>query len=140
MNRFSGIFVAALALVLSGCAAFCDLRVETTPRYVGGEKVLASFYVQNVSYQLLGFIPLSSGQTWQEGGIEHADDVEFELFCNSATLDENMKCLDHACDVVGSHRIGCLSHNISEDPFWSFFLCNRRTIKTQCLIFESKNK
>ena len=48
------------------------------------------------------------------------------------------KCLDHACDIVGSHRITAISHNINEDPFWSFFILNRRQIKTECLILAPK--
>ena len=137
MKKLLGL--SAVALALSGCCAFCALNTNPPKTStVDGEKVLATFYVQNVSYQLLGFIPITSGVTWQKGGIEHADDWEIDWFDDSATLDENMKCLDHACTVVGSHRIGCISHNINEDPFWSFFICNRRLIKTECVIFEPK--
>lgn len=85
-------------------------------------------------------IPICSGETWKKGGVEHADDFDIDWFDDRATLDENLKCLDHACDIVGSHRIGCISHNINEDPFWSLFICNRRTIKTQCLILEPKTR
>lgn len=137
MNKFLWVVVASA--LFSGCAAYCNLNTNPPkPAMVDGEKVIASFYVQNVSYQLFSCIPISSGITWQRGGIEHADDVSIDWFDDSATLDENMKCLDHACDIVGSHRIGYISHNINEDPFWSFFICNRRVIKTECLIFEPK--
>lgn len=133
------ILFVLIAAGLSGCCAFCN--IDTKPPMscsVNGEKAIASFYVQNISYRLFSFIPISSGVTWQKGGVEHADDFEVDWFDDRATLDENMKCLDHACDIVGSHRIGSLSHYINEDPFWSFFICNRRTIKTECLIFAPK--
>lgn len=131
--------VTMLATLLSGCAAYCNLNTKPPQACtVDGEKVLATFYVQNLSYQLFSCIPICSGVTWQKGGIEHADDVCIDWFSDSATLDENIKCLDHACDIVGSHRIGAISHNINENPFWSFFICNRRMIKTECLILAPK--
>ena len=127
----SSFLAVVVAVFLSGCCAYCNINTNPVQdRTVDGEKVLATFYVQNVSYKLLSFIPFSSGVTWKEGGVEHADDWSVDWFDDKATLDENMLCLDHACDVVGSHRITAISHNINEDPFWSFFLCNRRTIKT----------
>lgn len=135
----AALFAAAVLLTSSGCSAFCNIDPNPPKAaLVNGEKVIATFYVQNVSYQLFNFIPFCSGETWQEGGVEHAADFDVSFFCDKATLDENMKCLDHACDVMGSHRICNLSHNIYEDPFWSFFICNRRTIKTECLILEKK--
>ena len=135
----SSFFAIIAAFVLSGCCAYCNINTKPVQaRTVDGEKVLATFYVQNVSYKLLSFIPFCSGETWQSGGIEHADDWNVDWFDDRATLDENMKCLDHACDIVGSHRITAISHNINEDPFWSFFICNRRLIKTECLILAPK--
>ena len=137
----SSFLAVVVAVFLSGCCAYCNINTNPVQaRTVDGEKVLATFYVQNVSYKLLSFIPFSSGVTWKEGGVEHADDWSVDWFDDKATLDENMLCLDHACDVVGSHRITAISHNINEDPFWSFFLCNRRTIKTECLILEPRKK
>ena len=136
------ILFLVLAAVLSGCCAYCNLDTNP-PKAVSvgeGEKAIATFYVQNVSYLLFGAIPICSGETWKKGGVEHADDFDIDWFDDRATLDENLKCLDHACDIVGSHRIGCISHNINEDPFWSLFICNRRTIKTQCLILEPKTR
>lgn len=135
------LFAAVAAVVLSGCCSYCNINTKPTQaRTVDGEKVLATFYVQNVSHQLFACIPLNSGVTWQKGGVEHADDWSLTWFEDKATLDENMKCLDHACDIVGSHRITAISHNINENPFWSFFILNRRQIKTECLILEPKKK
>ena len=134
-------FAVVASVFLSGCCAYCNINTKPVQaRTVDGEKVLATFYVQNVSYKLLSFIPFTSGETWQKGGVEHADDLNLTWFEDKATLDENMKCLDHACDIVGSHRIAAISHNINEDPFWSFFICNRRQIKTECLILAPKKK
>ena len=132
-------FAVVTAAILSGCCSYCNINTKPPQACtVDGEKVIATFYVQNVSHRLFGFIPLNSGETWQEGGFEHADDLNLTWFEDKATLDENMKCLDHACDLVGSHRIASISHNINEDPFWSFFICNRRQIKTECLILAPK--
>ena len=133
-------FSIAIASLLSGCCAFSklDTNPPKTSAVDHGERAIASYYVQNVSYSLFSCIPICSGVTWQKGGIEHADDFSIDWFDDRATLDENMKSLDHACDIVGSHRIGNLSHNIYEDPFWSFFICNRRQIKTECLILAPK--
>lgn len=135
------IYLGLLALpLLAGCSAFSNISVNPpNAALVDGEKVIATYYVQNVSYQLFNFIPFCSGNTWQEGGIEHADDFSVSFFCDNATLDENIKSLDHACDVLGSHRISHIANIVYEDPFWSFFICNRRTIKTQCLILAPKD-
>ena len=132
-------FPLVCAAVLSGCCSYCNINTNPPQSCtVDGEKVVATFYVQNVSHRLLSFIPFCSGVTWQKGGVEHADDLDIAWFEDRATLDENMKCLDHACDIVGSHRIAAISHNINEDPFWSFFICNRRQIKTECLILAPR--
>lgn len=140
-EMMKNLVLGLLGVGLSGCCAYCNINTNPPKEcMVNGEKAIASFYVQNVSYRLFSFIPICSGVTWQKGGIDNSEDWEIDWFEDSATLDENMKCLDHACDVVGSHRIGALSHYINEDPFWSFFICNRRTIKTECLIFEPKKK
>ena len=133
------IFLSFVAFLFAGCCSYCNLNTNPPKScVVDGETVIATFYVQNVSHQLFAFIPLASGVTWQKGGVDEANDLRLDWFVDRATLDENMKCLDHACDIVGSHRITAISHNINEDPFWSFFICNRRQIKTECLILAPK--
>jgi len=130
-----------LAAALSGCCSFVkvDKDVPAAAR-VEGERPIASFYVQNTSYQILGFIPWCTGINWTEPDIklEDANWWRFYFFCDEVSLDNNIRTLKRACKEVGSNRIASLSHTINEDNIWSFLIVNRKTVKTSCFILEKK--
>ena len=66
------LFGTIAAAVLSGCCSYCNINTKPPQdRTVDGEKVIATFYVQNVSHRLFGFIPLNSGETWQKVHFPH---------------------------------------------------------------------
>jgi len=130
---------AALALLLAGCCSYVNIdRNVPEGAVVEGGKPLASFYVQNTSYQILGIIPWCSGENWIGDGVplEEANDWRISWFCDHVSLDKNILTLKRACKEVGSNRIASLSHNINEDNLWSFLLFNRKTVKTSCFIMK----
>jgi len=130
-----------LASLLTGCCSYVNIdRDVPSGAKVEGGKPIATFYVQNTSYQILGFIPWCSGDNWVEDDIPLADanDWRISWFCDNVSLDNNIRTLKRACKEVGSNRISSLSHIINEDNLWSFLLVYRRTLKTSCFILEKK--
>jgi len=138
------VFFASAFLLLSfvtGCCSFVKVdRDIPVGAMVEGEKPLASFYVQNTSYQILGFIPWCTGVNWTEDEIAFKDANWWRIhfFCDEVCLDNNIRTLKRACREIGSNRIAALSHIINEDNMWSFLIVNRKTVKTSCFILEKK--
>ena len=128
---------AALALALAGCSSYSEIaRWNSNIPIEGGEVPVATFVTQNFSYQLLGFIPLCTGCPWTEGGDDVVDDFNIRLFANDATVDNNLVSLNHALDVVGSHRITQLRATEDDSAMWSLLLINRHEVRTQCIILK----
>lgn len=133
--------VALCASLFAGCCSYVNVDTDIPAEaIVEGGKPIASFYVQNTSYQILGFIPWCSGDNWVEDDIplEDANDWRLSWFCDNVNLDNNIRTLKRACKEVGSNRVAALSHIINEDNVWSFLLINRKTLKTSCFIMEKK--
>lgn len=130
---------AALVVGLSGCCSYVNLdrNVPDNAKVEGG-KPIASFYVQNTSYQILGVIPWCTGINWTEDNVPLKDANKWRIswFSDKVNLDNNILTLKRACREVGSNRISSLSHIINEDNIWSFLLVYRRTLKTSCFILE----
>jgi len=136
-------FSLCLLAFLTGCCSFVKVDKDIPEgATVEGEKPLASFYVQNTSYQILGFIPWCSGVNWTEAdydwSLEEANCWRVHFFCDEVCLDNNIRTLKRACKEVGSNRIASMSHIINEDNMWSFLLVNRKTVKTSCFILQKK--
>jgi len=133
--------VSSLAFALAGCCSYVclDRNIPESAEVEGG-KPIASFYVQNTSYQILGFIPWCSGVNWTDASVPFAEanDWHVDFFDDNVTLDNNILTLKRACKEVGSNRISSLSHLMNEDNLWSFLLVNRKTLKTSCFILENK--
>lgn len=133
--------IALCASLVSGCCSYVNVdRDVPQGAIVEGGKPIASFYVQNTSYQLFGVIPWCSGDNWIEDDIplEDANDWRISFFCDNVSLDNNIRTLKRACKEVGSNRVAALSHIINEDNVWSFLLVNRKTLKTSGFIMEKK--
>jgi len=137
------LFTISLLLLacLTGCCSYVNLdKGIPEGARVEGEKPIATFYVQNTSYQILGFIPWCTGVNWTEDSVafEDANWWRINFFCDKVSLDNNILTLKRACREVGSNRIAGLTNSINEDNFWSFLLMNRKTLKTSCFILEKK--
>lgn len=138
MKSVLGLLCASL---LAGCCSYVNIDRDIPPgAIVEGGKPIASFYVQNTSYQILGFIPWCSGDNWVDDDIpfEDANNWRVSFFCDTVNLDNNIRTLKRACKEIGSNRVAALSHIINEDNIWSFLLVNRKTLKTSCFIMERK--
>ena len=129
--------LAAIALTLAGCSSYSEIaRWNSNVPVNDGEVPVATFVTQNFSYQLLGFIPLCTGRPWLEGDEEVVDDFNVRLFADEATVDNNLASLNHALNVVGSHRISQLRVVEDDSAMWSLLLVNRHEVRTQCLILK----
>ena len=134
-KTFAVLSVAVLAL--AGCSSYSEIaKWDSNITVNDGEVPVASFVTQNFSYELLWCIPLCTGLPWTEGAGEDGivDDYNVRLFANEATIDNNLASLNHALDLVGSHRITQLKTVEDDSKKWSLFLINRHEVRTQCLI------
>lgn len=145
MDKFAKSFaaLAVAAVALAGCSSYTEIAKWNSNIPVNdGEVPVASFVTQNFSYELLWCIPLCTGRPWIEGpgdeGIE--DRYNVKLFANEATIDGNLASLNHALDLVGSHRISQLKTVEDDSKAWSLFLINRHEVRTQCLILPEKQE
>ena len=136
-KTFAVLSLGVLAFVLAGCSSYSEIaRWKSNTTVNDGEVPVASFVTQNFSYKLLWCIPLCTGLPWTEGTEEIVDDFNIKLFADEATLDNNLVSLNHALDVVGSHRISQLKTTEDDSLAWSLFLINRHEVRTQCLILK----
>jgi len=135
------IALSLVATFFTGCCSYVNLDKDVPEgARVEGEKPVASFYVQNTSYQILGFIPWCTGVNWTENDIPLKDANWWRIyfFCDEVSLDNNIRTLKRACKEIGSNRVASLSHSINEDNLWSFLIVNRKTVKTSCFILKKK--
>ena len=143
MDKFAKSFaaLAVAAVALAGCSSYTEIAKWNSNIPVNdGEVPVASFVTQNFSYELLWCIPLCTGLPWTEGEGEDGikDEYNVRLFANEATMDNNLATLNHALDLVGSHRISQLKTVEDDSKSWSLFLINRHEVRTQCLILPEK--
>lgn len=135
------LWYAVAALALAGCSSYSEIaRWDSTALSDDGERPLASFVTQNFSYQLLWFVPLSTGLPWTEGEGDIMDDFNVRFFADEATIDGNLASLDHALDRVGSRRVMNLHTSVDDDATWSLFLVNRHEVRTQCIILPPEQQ
>jgi len=144
-NLYTVLAAVLFAGLFSGCCSYMRVDTEVPDEArIEGEKPIASFYVQNISYQILGFIPLFTGVNWTEEDedrcIDNANNWRMYVFCDRVSLDNNIRTLKCACKELGSNRVSSMSHTINEDNMWSLFIVNRKVLKTSCFIMEPKKK
>lgn len=136
-----GLLMALAALGLFGCSSLNEYSTDV-PAYANVDddnKPIATYVVANVSYQLLHFIPFSTGVTWKgTDDISRHNVSNFEMFSDKATIDENLASVKAATRLAGSNRVANLMTTIDNSSAWSLFIVRRRLIKTTCLILEQK--
>jgi hypothetical protein len=129
--------VAMTALLLVGCSSYSEIARWNSPVAINnGEVPLATFATQNVSYQLFGMIPISTGRPWTSGDEDIKYDFDVRLFADEATMENNFVSLRHALDRVGSHRITQLQ--VSEKDDWSMVIMKCHIVNTKCVILNDK--
>ena len=129
--------ITILALAFAGCSSYSEIaRWNSSTPINDGEVPVATFLTQNFSYQLLWVIPICTGLPWTEGSDEIVDEFNVELFADEATIDNNIKSMKHALDLVGSRRITQLETFEDDSKAWSLFICNRHEVRTKCIILK----
>ncbi len=129
--------VAMVSLLLVGCSSYSEIARWNSPVMINnGEVPLATFATQNVSYQLFGMIPISTGRPWTSGDEDIKYDFDVRLFADEATMENNFVSLRHALDRVGSHRITQLQ--VSEKDDWSMVIMKCHIVNTKCVILNDK--
>ena len=128
---------AMVALLLAGCSSYSEIARWNSPVTINnGEVPLATFATQNVSYQLFGMIPISTGRPWTSGDKDVMYDFNVRLFADEATIENNFVSLKHALDLLGSHRIARLQ--VSEIDDWSMVIIKCHVANTKCVILKDK--
>ena len=129
--------IVILALAVAGCSSYSEIaRWDSTTTINDGEVPVATFLTQNFSYQLLWVIPICTGLPWTEGTEETVDDFNVRFFRNEATIDGNLKSLNHALGLAGSRRITQLETFEDDSKLWSLFIVNRHEVRTKCIILK----
>ena len=129
--------IAMLALAVAGCSSYSEIaRWDSTTPINDGEVPVATFLTQNFSYQLLWVVPLCTGLPWTEGTDYIVDEYNVQPFADEATIDNNLKSLHHALDLVGSHRITQLETFEDDSKAWSLFIINRHEVRTKCIVLK----
>ena len=135
MKNYLAIVISALAL--AGCSSYSEIaRWNSTTPINNGEVPIGTFLTQNFSYQFLWVLPVCTGLPWTEGRDFVVDEYNVELFADEATVDNNLKSMKHALDLVGSHRITQLETSEEDSKAWSLFLFNRHEVRTKCIILK----
>ncbi|MGN0833687.1 MAG: hypothetical protein ACI4RD_08600 [Kiritimatiellia bacterium] len=132
MNKL--ISTVALAF-LTGCCAYSQLGRDVGGVRVDGLEPVATYEVVNVAYRLLGLLPLTAGETWKEG--PYSDNVgSMRLFGSTCDLDDNLRSVAHACEIVGGDDIIDVTGRVDEYSGWSWLLIKKRIVKTSCVIVK----
>ena len=129
--------VTFLALAFAGCSSYSEIACwDSTTSINDGEVPAATFLTQNFSYQFLWVMPFCTGVPWTEGTESVKDDYDVDWFSDEATIDGNLKSLNHALDLAGSRRITQLETSEDDSKAWSLFLVNRHEVRTKCIILK----
>ena len=129
--------ITILALAAAGCSSYSEIaRWNSTTPINDGEVPVATFLTQNFSYQFLWVVPICTGLPWTEGNDYIVDEYNVSWFSDEATIDNNLKSLNHALDLVGSHRITQLETFEDDSKAWSLFLFNRHEVRTKCIVLK----
>ena len=135
MKNYLAIVISALAF--AGCSSYSEIaRWDSSTPINNGEVPIGTFLTQNFSYQFLWVLPVCTGLPWTEGRDYVVDEYNVKLFADEATIDSNLKSMNYALDLVGSHRITQLETSEDDSKAWSLFLFNRHEVRTKCIILK----
>lgn len=107
------ILAVLMGLVLSGCA--------TIEYSQAGDHTMV--VVSNSSWYFLNLIPIASGNP------EKVNQVSTKLFCETATLENNLKILDHISEKYGVKTIKSLKSFWNDESVFIIFM-KRHVIHT----------
>lgn len=130
--------LALAALAFAGCSSMTEIaKVSTVAKTDDGATPIAAVTVKNVSYQLFGCLPISSGNTWKGecpfGNRPSRNTVWFENKCTPA---ENLASMKAALKQVGSNKVMNLVERTETWSAWSFWLVRKTVETTECTVLQ----
>jgi len=128
-----------LAAVLAGCSSYTDIGRPDPHVHVlsdDARKPIATVVVLNVSYSLLGLLPIESGETWKNGPYANRPSRNATWFCNRCTVDENLASVRAALRELGSTDVANVVTEEESWRAWSLFLIKRTVLKSSCTVFK----
>ena len=127
------------AALFAGCSSYTDIGRPAPGAHVlsdDSRKPVATVVVLNVSYSLLGLLPIESGETWKDGPYANRPSRNATWFCNRCTIDENLASMRAALRELGATDV---SNVVTEEECWrawSLFLIKRTILKSSCTVFK----
>ena len=128
-----------LAAVVAGCSSYTDIGRPNPNAHVlsdDSRKPIATIDVLNVSYSLLGLLPIESGETWKDGPYANRPSRNATWFCDRCTVDENLASVRAALRELGSTDVANVYTEEESWRAWSLFLVKRTVLKTSCTVFK----
>ena len=133
------LILPVLAAVLAGCSSYTDIGRPNPNAHVlsdDARKPIATIDVLNVSYSLLGLLPIESGETWKDGPYANRPSRNATWFCDRCTVDENLASVRAALRELGSTDVANVFTEEESWRAWSLFLVKRTVLKTSCTVFK----
>ena len=130
---------AALAFVLAGCSSVIEIHNIKSPLTLtdDGARPIAEVTVKNVSYEIFGCIPLSSGKTWKgECAFADRDGRNTVWFENQCSPDDNIIALKAALKTVGSNKVDNLVERTESWAAWSLWIFWQTIETTSCTVLK----
>ena len=133
------IALAVLAAAFAGCSSYTDigrLSPNSGVKTDDGKRPIATIDVLNVSYSLLGLLPIESGETWKSGPYANRPSRNATWFEDRCTVDENLASVRAALREIGSTDVANVVTECESWRFWSLFIIKRTVMKTTCTVLK----
>ena len=133
------IALAVLAAAFAGCSSYTDIgRLNPTSgvKSDDGKRPIATVDVVNVSYSLLGLLPIESGETWKSGPYAARPSRNATWFEDRCTVDENLASVRAALRELNAGEVANLVTDCESWRFWSLFIVKRTVLKTTCTVLK----
>lgn len=133
MKRILAITVVAAAF--AGCSSYTDIgRMSPNASVLteDGKRPVATIDVVNVSYSLLGLLPIESGVTWKTGPYASRPSRNATWFEDRCTIDENLASVRAALRELNATEVANVVTDADSWRFWSFFIVKRTVLRTSC--------
>ena len=133
------IALAVLAAAFAGCSSYTDighLSPNSSLKSYDGKRPIATVDVLNVSYSLLGLLPIESGETWKSGPYANRPSRNATWFEDRCTIDENLASVRAALRELHAKEVADLVTESESWRFWSLFIVKRTVLKTTCTVLK----
>jgi len=133
-TMYKTILTVAAALTLAGCCSYSEFKTCPDKTPVDGRVPVSAYHVANISYKLVGLLPITSGETWKSGAFTEANTCGIAWFEDRCSLDDNLASVNHAAKTTGATGVRNLIGRYDTAWAWSFFLVKKTIVKTSCIL------